>query len=125
MKNTLSKFEWTLMNALWEKPHQTISGVIESMGGQTGWKYNTYATYIKRMCEKGFIGFHQLGRDKFYYPLVQREACIVAESNSVLEKMDGRAAKEFLVCFIKGSGLSPDDREELKDLLEGLDKEGD
>ena len=124
MKKTLTKYEWAVMSALWEKPNQTISGIIETMGGVTEWKYNTYVTYIMRMCDKGLVGYEKLGRDKFYYPLVKREECILAESQSILEKMNGRSAKEFLVCMIKGSGLSTVDREELKALLDELNKEG-
>lgn len=124
MKKELTKYEWTVMSALWEKPGQTLSGIIATMGGGRDWKYNTYVTYVKRMCEKGLIGYEQPGRDKFYYPLVGREECIGMESSSVLGKLDGRAAKEFLVCMIKGSRLNALDRDELKTLLESLSKEG-
>jgi BlaI family penicillinase repressor len=124
MKNTLTKSEWTVMSALWEKPHTTISGIIGAMGGQMDWKYNTYVTYITRMCEKGLIGYRQLGRDKFYYPLVKQEECILAESKSILEKMNGKAAKALLVCMIKDGSLTPKDREELMALLGQLNREG-
>lgn len=125
MRNTLSKSEWAVMSALWDKPRQTVSGIIQAMGGHREWKYNTYVTYIKRMCEKGLIGYEQLGRDKFYYPLVKKRECVLVESDSILEKLDARAAKEFLVCMIKGSALSAQDRQELKALLDSLDKDGD
>jgi BlaI family penicillinase repressor len=120
MNNSLTKSEWAVMSALWKKPRQTVSGIINTMGSRMDWKYNTYVTYIKRMCEKGLIGYDQLGRDKFYFPLVREEECILAESRSMLEKMDGRVAKEFLVCMIKGSGLGEKDRAELKALLDDL-----
>lgn len=112
------------MSALWKKPKQTISGVIQAMGGHSEWKYNTYVTYIKRMCDKGLIGYDQLGRDKFYYPLVGQEECILEESKNILQKISGKASKDFLVCMIKGSGLSAQDCEELKELLGSLNKKG-
>jgi len=124
MKNTLTKSEWSVMAVLWEMPKQTISGIVEALLGQTDWKYNTYVTYLKRMCEKGLVGYEQLGRDKFYYPLVGKRDCILAESESILDKMDSRAAKEFLVCMIKRSGLNQNDREELRQLLDVLSKDG-
>jgi len=124
MKNTLTKSEWAVMAVLWDSPKQTIAGVVDALRDQTDWKYNTYVTYLKRMCEKSLVGFEQLGRDKFYYPLVGQRDCILAESESILDKMDSRAAKEFLVCMIKGSGLDQNDREELKRLLDELSKDG-
>ena len=124
MKNALTKSEWAVMTVLWEQPHQPISGIIHKLKGQTDWKYNTYVTYLKRMCEKGLVSFEQLGRDKFYYPLIDKSDCILAESETILDKMDERAAKEFLVCMIKGSSLNAKDREELKKLLDDFKKDG-
>jgi BlaI family penicillinase repressor len=123
MINSLTKAEWAVMSALWKKPDQTISGIIEAMDEDMGWKYNTYATYIKRMCEKGLVRYTQLGRDKFYQAAVDREACILAESRSVLNKLDDRAAKEFVVCMITGGSLDAADRAELRGLLDRLNRE--
>lgn len=124
VKNALTKTEWAVMSALWRQPGQTISGLIEALEGQTDWKYNTYVTYLKRMAEKGLVRFEQAGRDRFYFPAVPQSACLHAESESLLDKMDARAAKEFLVCMIKGSGLDAKDRGDLKRLLDDLSKEG-
>ena len=124
MKETLTKPEWAVMSALWKKSPLTISLIIESMGNQMDWKYNTYVTYVKRLCGKGFVGYHVNGRDNFYYPLVQKEQCILAESRSILDKLNDRSSKELLVCMIKESDLTPSDRDDLKKLLEELSKEG-
>lgn len=125
MKNTLTKAEWAVMSALWKKPNLTISGIIKTIGDELDWKYNTYATYLKRMCDKGFVDYEQLGRDKFYYPAVDKSACILAESRSVLSKIDRRATKEFVMCMIKDGGLDANDRKDLRNLLDELNKEGD
>ena len=120
MTNALTKAEWAVMTALWQNPHQTISGVIETMGEATGWKYNTYATYIKRMCDKGLVAFDQIGRDKFYYAAVEKQTCIQAESMTLLDKIDDKATKEFLLCMIKNVNLSRQDRQELRAFLDEL-----
>lgn len=125
MQNTLTKAEWAVMSALWKNPNQTISGIIKTVGKELNWKYNTYATYLKRMCEKGWVCFERLGRDKFYYPAVDKSVCILAESRSVLSKIDNHATKEFVMCMIKGGTLDAQDRAELRSLLDELNKEGD
>jgi predicted transcriptional regulator len=57
---------------------------------------------------------------------VDKSACILAESRSVLDKIDSRATKEFVMCMIKGGGMDAADREELRRLLDELNgKEGD
>jgi BlaI family penicillinase repressor len=120
----LSPCEWAVMSALWEKSPQPLSGVIETVGGAVDWNYRTYATYLRRLCDKGLVGFETRGRDKLYYPLAEKEACIRAEGRSLMQKLDGRAAKELLVYMIRESGLTQEDNEELQRLLDGLSKGG-
>lgn len=123
-ESSLSPYEWAVMSALWRKSPQPLSGVIETIGGAVDWNYRTYATYLRRLCDKGLVGFETHGRDKLYFPLVEEEACLRAEGRSLMQKLDGRAAKELLVYMIKESGLSPQDNEELQGLLERLSKGG-
>ncbi|MFY9176654.1 MAG: BlaI/MecI/CopY family transcriptional regulator [Caldicoprobacterales bacterium] len=121
---TLTKPEWILMNTLWEKSPLTLSGVIEAVGDQLDWKYTTYSTYLKRLCDKGVARYEMLGRDKFYYPAIDRNKCIRAESESILDRISGSGLKDLLVCMIKESSLSSEDMQELKELFDELaDKE--
>lgn len=124
MKKSLSRAEWAVMSAIWEKPNQTMSGIIETMGDQMDWKYNTYVTYVGRLCEKGFVGYKRLGRDNFYYPLVEKEQCFMEESKDLLGRFSSYSAKDLLVYMIRDSDLSQKDREELKALLDDLNKTG-
>lgn len=120
---TLTKPEWAVMSALWEKSPLTMSGIIAAMGDKMDWKYNTYATYVKRLCTKGFIAYNVLGRDNFYYPAVQKDECIVAESKNLIEKISERSAKALLVCMLKDVKLTKKDCDELSELIEQLKKE--
>lgn len=112
--------EWTVMSALWGKEPQTLSEVIRTMGDKMGWSYRTYASYLNKLCEKGLAGFEARGRDKFYFAVVGRDECMRAESRSLLRKVSEKGAKDLLVCMIEESGLTPEDHEELKQLLVGL-----
>lgn len=117
---TLTKPEWILMNVLWKESPLTLSGVIKAAEEQLDWKYTTYSTYLKRLCDKGIVRYEMLGRDKFYYPAMERKNCIRAESESILERITGVGVKDLLVCMIRDSGLSSDDMQELKELFEEL-----
>ena len=124
MKKSLSNAERAVMSAIWENPNQTMSGIIETMGNQMDWKYNTYVSYVGRLCEKGFAGYKRLGRDNFYYPLVEKEQCFMEESKDLLDRFSSHSAKDLLVYMIRDSDLSAQDRDELKALLDDLNKEG-
>lgn len=125
MKSSLTKPEWAMMSVLWEHSELTISGIIAAMGDKLDWKYNTYVTYAKRLCEKGFVGYRIYGRDNFYYALADKDECILAESESIIEKVSDRSMKPLLIQMIKGSELSPNDLAEIKKLIDTLNKEGD
>ena len=125
MKETLTKAEWGVMNALWKNHPQPMSGIISTMGNEFNWKYNTYSTYISKLCEKGFIGFNILGRDKFYYPKVDKDRCILAESRDIFSKFDELSKKQLVGCMLSSDELSVDDKRDLKLLLEKLLEEGD
>ncbi|WP_066645539.1 BlaI/MecI/CopY family transcriptional regulator [Christensenella timonensis] len=125
MKTTLTGPEWAVMSALWGKQPQTLSGVIKSMGDTVSWSYTTYATYLSKLCKKGFVGFDLKGRDKFYYPLVQMEECVRAESKNIFEKMSGAGAKQLLVCMIREGNLTKEDQQELKALIDELSEGSD
>lgn len=122
MKETLTNPEWAVISALWEKQPQTLSEVIETMQGKKDWNYRTYASYLRKLCEKGYAGFNMNGRDKFYYPLVSREECMRSESRSLLHKVSEKSAKDLLICMIEESGLSSAEHAELQKLLEDLAK---
>jgi BlaI family penicillinase repressor len=125
MKDTLTYPEWAVLSALFEKHPQTLSGVIKTMRGKMDWSYRTYASYLRKLCEKGIVGFEIKGRDKFYYPLISREACIRAESRSLIKKVSKSGAMDLLVCMIQESGLAPEDHAELQKLLDDLSKGSD
>jgi BlaI family penicillinase repressor len=124
MKETLTYPEWMVMSALWDRPPQTLSEVIAVMGDKMGWSYRTYASYLRKLCEKGLAGFEANGRDKFYYAIVGRQACIRAESRGLLQKVSEKSAKELLVCMIEESGLDAKENAELQALLSRLSKGG-
>ena len=125
MKETLTYPEWMVMSALWDRPPQKLSEVIQAMGDTMDWSYRTYASYLRKLCDKGLAGFEASGRDKFYYAIADKQSCIRAESRGLLQKVSEKSAKELLVCMIEESGLKPEDHDDLKKLLDELAKGSD
>lgn len=121
-KSPLTSPEWIVMDALWGKEPQVLSEIIESIGKKVDWNYQTYASYLNVLCEKGFVSFHKRGRNKFYYPLVEKESCIEAETNSILGKMSRDSAEKLLLCMIRNTQLSEEGQEKLKALIEELEE---
>ena len=117
---TLTALEWIVMDTLWGKEPQVLSEIIETIGDKVNWNYQTYASYLNVLCEKGFAGFKKRGRNKFYFPLVEKDACIEAESRSILQKFSQESTEKLLLCMIRDTQLSEDGQEKLKALIEEL-----
>ncbi len=119
-QKTLTASEWVVMDQLWGKEPQVLAEIIDAIGDQVEWSYQTYASYLNVLCDKGFVDFNRRGRTKFYYPLVEREECIEAESNSMRQKMSKDTVEKFLLCMIRDTQLSSDAQEKLKALIDEL-----
>jgi BlaI family penicillinase repressor len=114
----ISDAEWEVMKVIWSKAPLTANEVIEALEGITDWKPKTIRTLINRLVEKKALGVNQEGRFYSYYPLVENEECLRAETQSFLKRLYGGAMKPFLVNFLREEKLSPEDIKELKSILD-------
>ena len=120
MKETLSRYEWTIMEILWHHSPLFMSEIMEAMQTSADWNRSTFQTYLKRMADKGYVGYRVIRGSRNYFPLVQREDCVENESNAVLNKLTEQSAKLFLASMIQKSGLTDADRAELQALITSL-----
>lgn len=123
MKETLSRHEWVIMETLWQHAPLFLSDLMSAMETSVDWNRSSYLTYLKRMTDKGYIGYDTVRGSRRYVPLIRREDCVAAESAAMLEKMTGKSAKLFLVSLVEKSGLDESDRAELQALIARLGEE--
>jgi BlaI family penicillinase repressor len=123
MKESLSKQEWIVMEALWHGSPMFLSDIMEAMAKSVDWNRSSYMTYLKRMSEKGLIGYNTVRGSRSYFPLVGRGDCIENESNYILSKLTENGTRLLLASMIQKSGLSGNDREELLELIKKLSEE--
>ncbi len=121
MKESLSRQEWVMMEALWQKNPMFLSDIMETMATSVEWNRSSYLTYLKRMADKGFIGYKTVRGSRSYFPLVRREDCIEKESSYILSKLTEDSTRLLLASMIQKSGLSDKDRDELQELIAKLD----
>lgn len=114
----ISDAEWEVMKVIWSISPLTANEVIEALEGSTDWKPKTIRTLINRLVKKMALGVNQEGRLNLYYPLVAEEECLRAETQSFLKRLYGGAMKPFIVDFLREGKLSPEDIEELKNILD-------
>ena len=77
----------------------------------------TLLTLISRLAEKGFLRADKQGRSSVYTPLVDRAAYQAVQSRRFLNRVFGGSIPAF-ASALTASGLSQEDLDELKRLLE-------
>jgi BlaI family penicillinase repressor len=120
MKEALTKQEWIIMESLWKRHPMFLSEIMEEMDKAVNWQKSTYSTYLRKLCDNGYLGYKTISGNRAYYPLVEREECVLSESRYMMSKLTDSSTKLFLTCLIKESGLNEQDREELQALIATL-----
>ena len=118
----LTRAEWQLMNALWQKHPATAREISENLPGGTDWAYTTVKTMLSRLAAKGAVSERKEGNAAVYEPLItSRKARLVALKSLAEEAFDG--AFGALVHFLlEEEKLSPAERKKLAKLLDDAAK---
>ena len=114
----ISESEWQVMKLLWAESPATANKIVEDLSLRTTWKPKTVKTLLNRLVKKQALGYEKKGREYHYYPLVAESECIKAESRSFLRRVYGGATKPMLAALLESDDLSPEDIQELKQILE-------
>ena len=117
----ISEAESVVMDVLWQRSPLAAEEVVAALAPHQDWQEATVKTLLNRLLNKGAISAMKEGRRYLYAPQVAREAWLLEESSSLLERLfDGRVAP-LVAHFSQHRKLSRDDVAELRRLLEELD----
>jgi BlaI family penicillinase repressor len=113
----LSKKEEELMELIWKGEKLFMKDIIESYKGEKP-AVTTVATLLKRMQDKGFIGFNLYGNSREYYPLVKKSDYFSKQVREIIKNYFENSSLEFASFFTKNSNLSEAQLQELKKIVE-------
>lgn len=116
----ISDAEWSVMEVIWASGPQTTAQVCAALEN-TGWSRNTVATFLTRLEQKGYL--QALPRSpRQYAALVQREDCLSRENRNFLQRMYHGSVGLLLASFMKENTLSPQDAQQLRQLLDEAER---
>ena len=113
----LSKSEEQLMQYIWEQGKAFMNDLLE-MYPEPKPASSTVATLLKRMKDKGFIDYDQLGRSRRYYPLVKKADYFSRHINSLIKKYFDNSPSTFASFFTTKTDLSEEELKELQKIVE-------
>ncbi len=78
----------------------------------------TLATLLKRMIDKGFVGFNQHGSNREYYPLIKKNQYFSKHINSLVKDFFNNSTTQFASFFTNETNMSTEELEELKQIVD-------
>lgn len=110
--------ELEVMNAVWDCEAPVARTDIETvLCKEHPLAPTTILTLLTRLTEKGFLRADKQGRVNVYTPLIAKHDYLAAQSKRFVEKLCGGSMSAFASALCD-SGLSRDEIEELRSLLE-------
>ncbi len=113
----LSKSEEELMNILWKQKKAFMKDLLEAYPEPKP-ATTTVATLLKRMADKGFVGYKSLGRSREYYPLVKKKDYFSKHVNGLIKNFFNDSPGQFASFFTQETDLSKKELEDLKTLID-------
>lgn len=115
----LSKSEEQLMQYIWKLENAFMNELLDQYPEPKP-ASSTVATLLKRMQDKGYVGYKKMGRSRQYYPLIKKSHYFSKHINSIIEKYFDDSPASFASFFTRETNLT---NEQLRELQEIVTKE--
>jgi len=119
----LSKAEMEVARLLWELGEATVRQVHEALLGERKVDFATVQTYLRRLEAKGYARGRLEGRTRVYTPRVKRATVIRETVNDLVQRLFGGETLPLMRHLIEDRGISEEELEQLRDLLDRLEEE--
>lgn len=112
----LSKAEEQLMDYIWMSEKAFLKDLIRQYPDPKP-AVTTVATLLKRMTDKGFVGYNEYGKSREYYALIKKENYFSKHMKNMIQQFFNNSAMQFASFFTKETELSEKELEELRDII--------
>lgn len=113
----LSKAEEQLMELIWKQEKVFMKDLIDNYPDPKP-ATTTIATLLKRMQDKGFVGYTVFGNSRQYYPLVKKSDYFSKHVNGIIKNFFDNSALQFASFFTKATNLTTSELEDLKKIVD-------
>ncbi len=113
----LSNAEEKLIKLIWKKEKVFMKNLIDLYPEPKPAK-TTIATLLKRMQEKGFVGYKQMGNSRQYYALINKSDYFSNHLNGIIKNYFDNSALTFASFFTKSHKMTYEELEQLKKMVD-------
>jgi predicted transcriptional regulator len=115
----LTKAEEQIMQVLWDLEKGFVKDIIEKLPEPKP-AYNTVATFMKILKEKGFVDYNAYGKTYEYFPLVSKSEYSNSFLKNFLGGYFGGSFEKMVSFFVKQNDM---DLKDVEDLMKHIKKD--
>lgn len=119
----LSKGEMEIARVLWEIGPASVRDVHEASNRQRAIELATVQTYLRRLEKKGYATSELRGRARIYSAKARPRTVIRQTVDDLVDRLFGGETMPLVRHLIEERGIDRQDLDELRELLERLEKE--
>lgn len=118
----LSKAEEQLMEYIWREEKVFLKELLERYPDPKPAK-TTLATLLKRLQDKGVVGYTLFGNSRQYHALIEKSAYFSNHLGALIKNYFEDSALKFASFFTRSSNLSYEELQSLRNLIDEQMKE--
>ena len=113
----LSRAEYDILRTLWKKGRLSVREVHDQLQETYGWAYTTTKTMMDRMVEKGLLNRQSFHGVYLYKPMITRPAGLARMVQFFADRVLEMDVGSVVSLFARSKALTPEEIEQLNDLL--------
>lgn len=122
LANQISESELIIMQVIWQTTEPvSVQYVHDQIKETEGWQYNTIATFMVRLAEKGFLSVcHQdgRGRTRLFVPSISEDDYLQSHMRQTIQRQFRGSTKAFFAAYMSQEKLEKDEIDELREWLD-------
>lgn len=113
----LTAAEEQLMQYVWKSKKVLLKDLIDSYNEPKPAK-TTVATTIKKLIDKGFVAYDEIGNTRVYYAIVKKENYFSKQMKNMINQFFDNSTSQFASFFAKDASLTKEELQKLRDLID-------
>lgn len=113
----LTKTEEQLMQLLWKLEKAFLKDLLDLFPDPKP-AATTVATLLKRMTDKGFVGYKEYGKSREYFPMVKKSDYFSKQMDGMIKSFFNNSAAQFASFFTQESNMTSTELEELRKIID-------
>ena len=114
---SLTQAEEQVMKHLWKLERAYMKNILNEYPEPKP-KSTTLATLLKRMIDKGFVGYDQHGNNREYYPMILKEPYFSEQLSTMVKDFFNDSTSQFASFFARESKMDVTELQALKEEIE-------